>query len=88
MLVPTHQASSRAPRNLELNLADYPRGHHTSVVFERLDDLGPDDHLLITCDDEPETLRGQIDGWCPDDYRWSWMATGPVVWRVEITRRR
>jgi uncharacterized protein (DUF2249 family) len=88
MLVPPRQVPSRAPRTLELNLGDYPRGHHTSVVFERLDDLGPDDLLVIACDYEPETLRWQIEGWCPDEYRWIWTATGPVVWRAEITRRR
>jgi uncharacterized protein (DUF2249 family) len=81
MLLPTRHFPSRAPRTWELNLADWPRGHHTRVVFERLDDLGPDDHLLIACDYEPETLRGQIEGWCPDEYRWSWTATGPVVSR-------
>jgi uncharacterized protein (DUF2249 family) len=48
----------------------------------------PDDHLLIACDYQPETLRGQIEGWCPDEYRWNWTATGPVVWRAEITRQR
>ena len=65
MLVPPRQVPSRAPRTWELSLGDYPRGHHTSVVFERLDDLGPDDHLLIACDYEPETLRWQIEGWAP-----------------------
>jgi uncharacterized protein (DUF2249 family) len=88
MLVPPRPVPSRAPRTWELNLRDYPRGHHRSVVFERLEDLGPDDHLLIACDYEPETLRGQIEGWCADEYRWNWTATGPVVWRAEITRQR
>jgi uncharacterized protein (DUF2249 family) len=88
MLVPARQAPSRAPRTWEVNLADHPRAHHTSVVFERLDDLGPGDRLLITCDYEPETLRRQIEGWCPDEYRWSWTTMGPVARRVEITRQR
>jgi uncharacterized protein (DUF2249 family) len=88
MLVPTHQVSPREPRTWELNLGDYPRSHHTSVVFERLDDLGPADHLLIACDYEPETLRGQIESWCPDEYRWIWIAMGPDLWRVDITRPR
>ena len=88
MLVPPGQVPFRAPRTWELSLGDYPRGHHSSVVFERLDDLGPDDHLLIASDYEPETLHGQIEGWCPGVYRWNWTATGPVVWRAQITRQR
>jgi uncharacterized protein (DUF2249 family) len=88
MLLSATQASSRAPRTWEVNLGDHPRGHHTSVVFERLDYLGPDDHLFIACDYEPETVRLQIEGWCPAEYRWSWTVRGPVEWRAEITRRR
>jgi uncharacterized protein (DUF2249 family) len=88
MLVPPRQVPSQAPRTWELNLGDYPHSHHTSVLFERLDDLGPDDRLLIACDYEPETLHAQIEGWCPDEYRWNWTGAGPVVWRAEITRQR
>ena len=88
MLVPARQGPFRTPRTSELDLGDYPRAHHTSVVFERLDDLGPEEHLLIACDYEPEALHCQVEGWCPDEYRWSWTATGPVVWRADITRRR
>jgi uncharacterized protein (DUF2249 family) len=87
MLVPPRQVPQRAPRTWELNLGDYPRGQHTSVVFERLDDLGAQEHLHIACDYEPETLHCQVEGWCPDDYLWSWTATGPLVWRADITRR-
>lgn len=39
----------------------------------------PEEHLLIACDYEPDTLRCQVEGWCPDEYRWSWTATGPVA---------
>ena len=69
MLVPPRQVPFRAPSTWELNRGDYPRGHHTSAVFERLDDLGPGEHLLIACDYEPETLRSQVERWCSDEYR-------------------
>lgn len=78
----------RSPRSRELNLREFSRRHHTSVVFERLDDLGPEGRLLISWEYEPETLRRQIEAWCPDEYRWTWMATGPLEWRAEIARRR
>jgi uncharacterized protein (DUF2249 family) len=89
-----HHAHSRTPCSSasaacpDLNLREYPRSRHTSVVFERLDDLGPDGHLVIASEYEPETLRRQIEGWCPDEHRWAWMATGPRMLRAEITRRR
>jgi hypothetical protein len=34
MLVHANQVLPRAPRTVELNLCDFPRSHHTSVVFE------------------------------------------------------
>ena len=88
MLMHTHQAPPRTPRIRELNLREFSRSHHTSIVFERLDDLGPEGHLLISWAYEPETLRRQIEAWCPDEYQWTRMATGPLEWRAEITRRR
>jgi uncharacterized protein (DUF2249 family) len=88
MLVHANQPPPRAPRTAELKLCDFPRSHHTSVVFERLDDLGPEGHLLIACDYEPKTVRRQIETWCPDEYRWTWLARGPAVWRADITRLR
>lgn len=76
----------RVPRSVELNLCDFPRSHHTSVVFERLDGLTAERHLRIACEYEPETLRRQIESWCPGEYRWTWLARGPDVWRADIMR--
>ena len=79
----------RAPRGWwQLDLSDFPCSHHTSMVFERLDCLAPDGHLLLACPYPPDTLRAQIEAWCPDEFRWTWITAGPVVWRAQITRRR
>jgi uncharacterized protein (DUF2249 family) len=76
----------QAPRSWwELDLGDFPRSHHTSVVFEGLDCLGQKGRLFVACPYPPETLRGQIEAWCPDAFRWTWIADGPVVWRAKIT---
>ena len=88
MLMHGHEARTRTSRIRELHAGEFPRSQHTSVVFERLENLGPEEHLVITCDYEPETLRRQVEEWCPDDYRWTGTASGPVVWRADITRRR
>jgi uncharacterized protein (DUF2249 family) len=88
MLMHAKQAPPQAPLTPELNLREFPRSQHTSVVFERLDDLEPGGHLLIELEYKPETLRGQVEGWCPEEYGWAWTATGPRVWRADITRQR
>jgi len=59
MLVHASQAPARAPRTGELKLCDFPRSHHTSVVFERLDVLGPERYLLIACEYDPRRSVGR-----------------------------
>jgi uncharacterized protein (DUF2249 family) len=88
MLAHAARAPSHAAHTSKLDLREFERRHYVSVVFERLDDLGSDDHLFIVCDDDPEPLRQKIDGWCPDQFDWSWIGAGPDIWAAVLTVRR
>lgn len=46
MLFLADHGTFRPARTSKLDLREFKRHHHSSVVFERLDDLGPNDHLL------------------------------------------
>jgi uncharacterized protein (DUF2249 family) len=85
MLVHPGQAPYRAARTSKLDLREFERRHHISVVFERLDDVGPEDHLFVLCGYDPEPVRRKIEAWCPDEFEWSWIGTGPDVWAAEVT---
>lgn len=87
MLVHPGQAPARAPRTSKLDLREFEARHHLSVLFERLDDLGAGDHLFVLSADDPEPLRRKIDEWCPDEFDWSWIDSGPRVWVAELTVR-
>jgi uncharacterized protein (DUF2249 family) len=84
MLVHPAQPPPRA-RTSKLDLREFQCRHHTSVLFERLDGLGPDDHLFVVCGYDPEPLRHKIQDWCPGEFEWAWIGTGPFVWGAEIT---
>lgn len=86
MLVHTPQVAVTASRTWELDLRNLPHSQRNGVVFERLDNLGPDDRIVVICESEPRTLRWQIEAWWPDRFEWTWTETGPLAWRTEITR--
>jgi uncharacterized protein (DUF2249 family) len=88
MLAHAARAPFHTAHTSKLDLREFERRHYVSVLFERLDDLGSDDHLFIVCDDDPEPLRKKLDHWCPDQFDWSWIGTGPDIWGAELTVRR
>jgi hypothetical protein len=68
VVAPSLSAAYARPR------ATAPERHDGRVLrawhergLERLDDLQPDDHLLIVCEYEPKTPRGQIEDCCADE---------------------
>ena len=88
MLAHAPRASSRAAHISKLDLREFERRHYVSVLFERLDDLDSEGHLFVVCDDPLEPLRQTVEDWCPDQFNWSWIGTGPDVWGAELTVRR
>ena len=88
MLAHAGQAPSGAAHTSKLDLREFECRHHISVLFERLDALGSEDHLFVVCADDPEPLRQKVEDWCPDEFEWSWIGTGPDIWGAERTARR
>jgi uncharacterized protein (DUF2249 family) len=88
MLARAAQTPSSAAHTSKLDLREFERRHHLSVLFERLDALGFDDHLFVVCADDLEPLRQNVDDWCPDEFEWSWIGTGPDIWGAELSVRR
>jgi uncharacterized protein (DUF2249 family) len=88
MLAHAARAPSRAALTSKLDLREFERRHYVSVLFERLDDLDSEGHLFVVCDHDPEPLRRRMEDWCPDQFDWSWIGTGPGTWVAELTVRR
>ena len=76
------------PRTFELDLRGTPHSARHSVVFARLDELGPEDCMIVVSEHEPWSLRLQIEAWWPGEFDWSCQDTEPLACRVQITRRR
>lgn len=60
-----------------------PRERHRQI-FEIVGALGPGDSLTITNDHDPKPLHYQLDAEHPGEYSWTYLESGPDVWRVQI----
>lgn len=50
-------------------------------------ELSRGESFLIINDHDPRPLRRQLDSAYPDEFSWTYLETGPDVWRVELARR-
>ena len=69
-----------------VDLKNLPHSRRHPVVFERLEVLGDDEALVVSCDYEPQLLRWHVEARWPGRFAWSWEQTGPLVWRARVER--
>lgn len=60
-----------------------PRERHRQI-FEIVGALAPGDSLTITNDHDPKPLHYQLDAEHPGEYSWTYLESGPDLWRVQI----
>lgn len=60
-----------------------PAQRHTKI-FELVDALGPDESFILVNDHDPKPLHYQLEAEYPGQYSWSYLESGPLVWRVAI----
>jgi len=62
-----------------------PHGARHEIIFTKLDQLRPGESLVIMNDHDPKPLRYQTEAMWPDRFTWSYLQSGPELWRVAIT---
>jgi uncharacterized protein (DUF2249 family) len=62
-----------------------PREKHPAI-FQAFDALAPGDAVELVNDHDPFPLRYQFDAERPESFRWEYLESGPIVWRVAITK--
>jgi uncharacterized protein (DUF2249 family) len=70
----------------ELDVRTLPHGGRHEIIFARLDQLQPGGRFVILNDHDPKPLRYQTEALWPGMFTWSYLESGPLRWRVEITR--
>jgi uncharacterized protein (DUF2249 family) len=69
----------------ELDVRALPHGTRHEIIFSKLDQLQPGESLVIVNDHDPKPLRYQTEAMWPDRFTWSYLQSGPELWRVAIT---
>jgi uncharacterized protein (DUF2249 family) len=75
-----------APEPDDLDVRSLPHGGRHEIIFARLDQLAPGASLVIANDHDPKPLRYQTEALWPGRFTWGYLAAGPLLWRVAITR--
>jgi uncharacterized protein (DUF2249 family) len=56
-------------------------------IFELVDKLAPGNGFVLVNDHDPKPLYYQLEAEHPQQFSWTYLESGPEVWRVEIARR-
>lgn len=62
-----------------------PRERHP-LIFETFRSLAPAQAMEIVNDHDPKPLYYQMQAEQPDQFSWDYLASGPEVWQVRITK--
>ena len=61
--------------------------HRHQKIFELVDQLVPGKGFVLINDHDPKPLSYQLEAEHPGQFSWTYLESGPEVWRVEIARR-
>jgi uncharacterized protein (DUF2249 family) len=73
---------------IELDIRIVPPREKHPTIFRTFDALSPGQAFTLINDHDPAPLRHQFNATRPDQFEWSYLESGPVVWRVSIGKRR
>jgi uncharacterized protein (DUF2249 family) len=82
-----HDHAAQGPTEAgDLDVRLLPHGARHEIIFSKLDALETGQALVIVNDHDPKPLKYQTSALWPDRFEWSYLQSGPEVWRVAITR--
>ena len=64
-----------------------PAQRHAKI-FELVNTLEPGASFVLVNDHDPKPLYYQLEAEYPRQYSWTYVESGPQVWKVEIGKRR
>lgn len=76
---------STAPNALDVRPLRPPR--KSATVLATFDQLEAGEAFILVDNQDPETLRSQIEAERPGQGRWICLQDGPHVWHVHVRRR-
>jgi uncharacterized protein (DUF2249 family) len=82
-----HMTAAAQPSNsatVDLRRLVPPERHAT--IFQRAGELAPGERFVLINDHDPKPLHYQLESAHPGQFSWTYLESGPAVWRIEIGR--
>ena len=70
----------------EIDVRSLPPAQRHQKIFELVDQLAPGGSFVLVNDHDPKPLYYQLEAEHPRQFSWTYLESGPEVWRVEIAR--
>lgn len=77
-------AAASTPETIDVRSL-IPMQRHQKI-FELVDQLVPGKGFVLINDHDPKPLYYQLEAEHPGQFSWTYLESGPEVWRVEIAR--
>lgn len=74
--------------SIELDIRVVPPREKHPAIFRTFDALPPGEKFTLINDHDPAPLRHQFEATRAQQFEWSYLERGPVVWRVSIGKLR
>ncbi|HEX7105230.1 MAG TPA: DUF2249 domain-containing protein [Acidothermaceae bacterium] len=85
---PAAAGHEQAEETEKLDVRTLAHGARHEIIFRKLHALAAGGRLVIVNDHDPKPLRYQLDAAWPGMFDWTYVAAGPEIWQIEITRLR
>ncbi len=72
---------------IELDIRIVPPREKHPAIFRTFDALSPGQSFVLINDHDSAPLRHQFNATRANQFEWSYLESGPVVWRVSIGKR-
>ncbi len=72
--------------SIELDVRNIPPREKHPAIFRTFDALDRGEDFVLVNDHDPFPLKHQFDAIRPGQFTWTYLQSGPVVWRISIRK--
>ncbi|HEU5267801.1 MAG TPA: DUF2249 domain-containing protein, partial [Jatrophihabitans sp.] len=70
--------------DIELDVRNVPKPQRHPLIFDRFAGLASGEAFVLVNGHDPRHLREEFERDHPGQYRWEYLETGPMAWRIRI----
>ena len=69
-----------------IDVRTLPPAQRHQKIFQLVNELAADRSFILVNDHDPKPLYYQLEAEYPKQFGWTYVESGPTVWRVEIAK--